>query len=124
VWPPICECVRLPAPQWLHRCAEHRRSESGGRATSGRSVEGTNPFIPSICLHRLLKAWLQGYSDHQETAEELEQASEAADRLRTQVLVAPVLTTIRRIATEARLGRAEGLPKPCVANCDTLITPQ
>lgn len=35
-----------------------------------------------------------------------------------QVLVAPVTSTIRNIATEVRLGTDEGLSEPCVANLD------
>jgi mRNA-degrading endonuclease toxin of MazEF toxin-antitoxin module len=33
-----------------------------------------------------------------------------------------VTTTIRHIATEVPLGKAEGLSKPCVANCDNIRT--
>jgi mRNA-degrading endonuclease toxin of MazEF toxin-antitoxin module len=33
-----------------------------------------------------------------------------------------VTTTIRRIAVEVPLGRAEGLPAKCVANCDNIRT--
>jgi mRNA interferase MazF len=40
----------------------------------------------------------------------------------TTVLVAPVTTRIRDIPTEVRLGPAQGLPRPCVANLDN-ITP-
>ena len=36
--------------------------------------------------------------------------------------VVEITTTIRGIAQEVPLGRAEGLPKPCVANCDNLRT--
>jgi mRNA interferase MazF len=36
--------------------------------------------------------------------------------------VAPVTTRIRQIPTEALLGSEEGLPKPCVANLDTITT--
>jgi mRNA interferase MazF len=43
-----------------------------------------------------------------------------AYRLLSRVTVAEVTTTIRRIAVEVPLGRAEGLPKPCVANLDNL----
>jgi mRNA interferase MazF len=42
--------------------------------------------------------------------------------VRQLVTVAPVTTRIRGIATEVPLGPAEGLPKPCVANLDTLTT--
>jgi mRNA-degrading endonuclease toxin of MazEF toxin-antitoxin module len=33
-----------------------------------------------------------------------------------------VTTTIRHIAMEVPLGKAEGLSKPCVANCDNIRT--
>jgi mRNA interferase MazF len=35
-----------------------------------------------------------------------------------QLLVAPVTSTIRNLATEVRLGTDEGLSEPCVANLD------
>jgi len=38
------------------------------------------------------------------------------------VTVAPVTTRIRRIPTEVSLGKADGLPKACVANLDTVTT--
>ncbi len=38
------------------------------------------------------------------------------------ILVAPVTRTIRGIATEVALGRAEGLPQASVASCDNLLT--
>ncbi len=37
-------------------------------------------------------------------------------------VVAEITTTIRGIAEEVPLGRAEGLPRPFVANCDNLRT--
>ena len=37
-------------------------------------------------------------------------------------VVVEITSTIRGIAEEVRLGRQEGLPKPCVANCDNLRT--
>jgi mRNA interferase MazF len=37
-------------------------------------------------------------------------------------VVAEITTTIRDIPIEVRLGRAEGLSKACVANCDNLRT--
>ena len=40
----------------------------------------------------------------------------------SRVLVVEVTTTIRTIPQEVSLGRREGLPKPCVANFDTLRT--
>jgi mRNA interferase MazF len=42
--------------------------------------------------------------------------------VRQLVTVAPVTTRIRRIPTEVALGEAEGLPKACVANLDTIAT--
>lgn len=37
-------------------------------------------------------------------------------------VVAEITTTIRHIPIEVPLGRKEGLPKACVANCDNLRT--
>ncbi len=37
-------------------------------------------------------------------------------------VVAEITTTIRRIPIEVSLGPGEGLPRPCVANCDNLRT--
>jgi mRNA interferase MazF len=42
--------------------------------------------------------------------------------VRELVTVAPVTTRIRRIPTEVELDRADGLPKRCVANLDTITT--
>jgi len=42
--------------------------------------------------------------------------------VRALVLVAPVTRTTRGFAAEVKVGRAEGLPKPCVVNCDSLVT--
>ena len=42
--------------------------------------------------------------------------------VRELVTVAPVTTRVRRIPTEVPLGPAEGLPKACVANLDTITT--
>ena len=42
--------------------------------------------------------------------------------VRELVTVAPVTTRIRRIPTEVPLGLAEGLPKACVVNLDTITT--
>jgi len=41
--------------------------------------------------------------------------------LLTTVLVAPVTTRIRDIPTEVPLSRAQGLPRPCVANFDNIM---
>jgi mRNA interferase MazF len=37
-------------------------------------------------------------------------------------VAAEITTTIRSIPVEVPLGKREGLPKPCVANCDNLRT--
>jgi mRNA interferase MazF len=42
--------------------------------------------------------------------------------VRELVTVAPVTTRVRRIPTEVPLGPAEGLPKSCVVNLDTITT--
>lgn len=42
--------------------------------------------------------------------------------VRELVTVAPVTTRARRIPTEVALGPAEGLPKACVVNLDTITT--
>lgn len=38
------------------------------------------------------------------------------------VLVAPVTSTIRGIPTEVRLDERDGMPQPCAANFDALLT--
>jgi mRNA interferase MazF len=42
--------------------------------------------------------------------------------VRELVIVAPITSQIRRIPTEVALGRADGLPRRCVANLDTITT--
>lgn len=42
--------------------------------------------------------------------------------VRELVTVAPITTRVRRIPTEVPLGPAEGLPKTCVVNLDTITT--
>ena len=42
--------------------------------------------------------------------------------VRELVTVAPITTRVRRIPTEVPLGPAEGLPKACVVNLDTITT--
>ncbi len=42
--------------------------------------------------------------------------------VRQLVTVAPVTSRARRIPAEVPLGRAEGLPKRCVVNLDTITT--
>lgn len=37
-------------------------------------------------------------------------------------VTAEITSTIRNIPVEVPLGKAEGLPKPCVVNCDNLRT--
>jgi len=43
-------------------------------------------------------------------------------RVRLYVTVAPVTTRIRGIATEVPLGPDDGMPRPCVADLDSLQT--
>lgn len=38
------------------------------------------------------------------------------------VVVAPITRTVRKIASEVRLGPDQGLAEECVANCDNLLT--
>ena len=45
-----------------------------------------------------------------------------AYEVRALVIVAAVSTTARGYAVEIKLGRAEGLPRACVVNCDWLVT--
>jgi mRNA interferase MazF len=47
---------------------------------------------------------------------------EEAYRVRDLVTVVPVTTRIRELPTEVVLGRAEGLPRRCVANADDIVT--
>ena len=42
--------------------------------------------------------------------------------IRNAVTVAEVTTKVRRIPVEVSLGPADGLPKKCVANLDTIAT--
>ena len=42
--------------------------------------------------------------------------------VRELVTVAPVTIRVRRIPTEVPLGPAEGLPKACIVNLDTITT--
>jgi mRNA interferase MazF len=41
---------------------------------------------------------------------------------RQLVIVAPITTRVRNISAEVALGIADGLPRACVANLDTLTT--
>jgi mRNA interferase MazF len=42
--------------------------------------------------------------------------------VRELVIVAPITSRVRRIATEVALDREDGLPRACVANLDTITT--
>ena len=43
-------------------------------------------------------------------------------RVRTHVIITPVTTVIRNIASEVRLGPEDGLGRPSVANLDVIMT--
>jgi len=45
-----------------------------------------------------------------------------AYKVRNAITIAEVTTTIRGIPVEVVLGKADGLPKKCVVNLDTIIT--
>ncbi len=45
-----------------------------------------------------------------------------AIQVRSNITIAPVTTTIRGIDSEVPLSIADGLPKSCVVNCDSLQT--
>lgn len=47
--------------------------------------------------------------------------SSAIEHLGT-IVVAPVTSTVRGIASEISVGRAEGLTRDCVINCDQLVS--
>lgn len=47
---------------------------------------------------------------------------DTAYSVRAMVTVAPVTTRVRGLAVELPLGSEEGMPKPCVANLDTIQT--
>ncbi len=42
--------------------------------------------------------------------------------VRTAVTVAPLTTTVRGIPVEALLGEADGLPRRCAVNLDSILT--
>jgi len=46
----------------------------------------------------------------------------AAVPVRSQVVVAQVTTTVHGLPCEVALTPADGMPKPCVVNCDVLLT--
>jgi mRNA interferase MazF len=45
-----------------------------------------------------------------------------AYNVRSLVVIAPVTTRIRNIASEVLLGQSDGLPQECAANLDTITT--
>lgn len=47
---------------------------------------------------------------------------DAAARVLTAVTCAPITRTIRGIRSEVPIGPDEGLPEPCVINCDNIVT--
>lgn len=47
---------------------------------------------------------------------------DSAYAVRASVSVVEVSRTVRGIPTEVPLGKREGLPKPCVANADSIAT--
>jgi mRNA interferase MazF len=46
----------------------------------------------------------------------------AAVATRNQVVVAQVTSRVRRLPSEVKLSRADGMPSDCVVNCDVLLT--
>jgi mRNA interferase MazF len=46
----------------------------------------------------------------------------AAVATRNQVVVAQITRTIHHVASEVALSQADGMPRPCVVNCDVLLT--
>jgi mRNA interferase MazF len=47
---------------------------------------------------------------------------ESAYAVKTKLTVAEVSTTVRGIPSEVPLGPGDGLPRPCAANTDNLVT--
>ena len=47
---------------------------------------------------------------------------DAAASVLTAVTCAPITRTIRGIRSEVEIGPEEGLPEPCVINCDNILT--
>ena len=43
-----------------------------------------------------------------------------SDGYLSKLIAVEVTSNIRQIASEVPLGKDEGLPKPCVANCDNI----
>ena len=47
---------------------------------------------------------------------------DAATSVLTAVTCAPITRTVRGIRSEVEIGLEEGLPEPCVINCDNILT--
>ena len=47
---------------------------------------------------------------------------DAAASVLTAVTCAPITRTIRGIRSEVEIGPEQGLPEPCVINCDNILT--
>ena len=47
---------------------------------------------------------------------------DAAAAILTAVTCAPITRTVRGIRSEVPIGEPEGLPEPCVINCDNIVT--
>ncbi|MDE0163418.1 MAG: type II toxin-antitoxin system PemK/MazF family toxin [Acidimicrobiaceae bacterium] len=47
---------------------------------------------------------------------------DAAAGVRTAVTCAPITRTVRGIDSEVPIGSDQGLPEPCVINCDNIVT--
>ena len=47
---------------------------------------------------------------------------DAAASVLTAVTCAPITRTIRGIRSEVEIGVEDGLPEPCVINCDNILT--
>ena len=47
---------------------------------------------------------------------------DAAASVLTAVTCAPITRTIRGIRSEVQIGVEDGLPEPCVINCDNILT--
>lgn len=47
---------------------------------------------------------------------------DAAAGVRTSVTCAPITRTVRSIDSEVPIGPDQGLPEPCVINCDSIVT--
>lgn len=47
---------------------------------------------------------------------------DAAAAVLTSIICVPITRTIRGIRSEVEVGPDQGLPEPCVINCDTIVT--